>query len=92
MDHLHEAKVLLVGKGGAGRTSLLTRLYYPGRPLPDEKDTTQGIDVHPKQFLLSDDRVFRLNVWDSLIGAADPKNHYRRLLANWVSLGIFFNS
>ncbi|MEE9338414.1 MAG: hypothetical protein V3U87_10060 [Methylococcaceae bacterium] len=34
VDYLYEAKLLLVGDGRAGKTSLLRRLYQPDLPLP----------------------------------------------------------
>ena len=63
-DHLYEAKMLLIGEGGAGKTSLLRRLYQTGKPLPDENETTKGIDIHRHEFKLANGRNFRLNVWD----------------------------
>ena len=47
VDHFYEAKMLILGEGGAGKTSLLRRLYQPGQPLPKESDTTRGIDISP---------------------------------------------
>jgi len=41
IDHLYEAKMLILGEGGAGKTSLLRRLYEPDKPLPTEKETTK---------------------------------------------------
>jgi internalin A len=64
VDHLYEAKVLILGEGRAGKTSLLTRLYQPGQPLPKESDTTRGIYISRHEFKLSNGRAFRLNVWD----------------------------
>ncbi len=42
VDHLYEAKMLILGEGGAGKTSLLRRLYQPDQPLPDGKRDDQG--------------------------------------------------
>jgi len=56
--------VLIVGEGGAGKTSLVRRLYRPDQPLPTEDETTKGIDVHHHEFATSENRTFRLNVWD----------------------------
>ena len=64
VDYLYEAKVLIVGEGGAGKTSLVRRLYEPDKPLPTEGETTKGIAIHQNGFKLPDGRVFRLNVWD----------------------------
>ncbi|MDO9269834.1 MAG: COR domain-containing protein [Methylobacter sp.] len=68
-DHIYEAKLLLVGEGGAGKTSLLRRLYQPAIPLPEENETTKGIAIHRHEFEVRDarypnGRMFRLNVWD----------------------------
>jgi internalin A len=45
---LFEAKVMLLGQGRAGKTSLLRRLYSPGQPLPEEEQSTRGIEIHPQ--------------------------------------------
>ena len=64
VDHLYEAKMLILGEGGAGKTSLLRRLYQPDQPLPTEKETTKGISIYRHEFPLKNGRRFRLNVWD----------------------------
>ena len=64
VDHLFEAKVLILGEGGSGKTSLLRRLYQPERPLPAERETTRGIDIYRHHFEMKNGRRFRLNVWD----------------------------
>jgi hypothetical protein len=63
-DYLFEAKVLILGEGRAGKTSLLRRLYQPELPLPAEEATTKGIDIHCHDFSGQADRPFRLNIWD----------------------------
>ena len=37
MARLCEAKMLILGEGGAGKTSLLRRLYQPDQPLPSSR-------------------------------------------------------
>lgn len=64
VDHLYEAKMLILGEGGAGKTSLLRRLYQPELALPGEQETTKGIDIHRIEFPLPNGKTFRLNVWD----------------------------
>ena len=64
VDRLYEAKLLIVGEGGAGKTSLLRRLYQTDKDLPEEADTTRGIDIHRHEFKTKEGREFRLNVWD----------------------------
>ncbi|MCS5694427.1 leucine-rich repeat domain-containing protein, partial [Cyanobium sp. FGCU-6] len=63
-DHLYEAKVLILGEGRAGKTSLLRRLYQPELPLPAEEATTKGIDIHRHEFSGQANQPFRLNIWD----------------------------
>ena len=64
VDHLYEAKMLILGEGGAGKTSLLRRLYQPDKLLPTEDETTRGIAIYRHEFKLKNGRTFRLNVWD----------------------------
>jgi Leucine-rich repeat (LRR) protein len=64
VDHLYEAKMLILGEGRSGKTSLLRRLYQPGLPLPAEKETTKGIAIYRHEFEMKNGRSFRLNVWD----------------------------
>lgn len=64
VDHLYEAKVLILGEGRAGKTSLMRRLYQPEQPLPTEEETTKGIDIHHYEFTTPEDRIFKLNIWD----------------------------
>ncbi len=63
-DQIFEAKLLLIGEGGAGKTSLCHKLIDPEANLPKEKDSTQGIDIRPLYFPREDGRQFRLNIWD----------------------------
>ena len=64
VDHLFEAKLLIIGEGGAGKTSLLRRLFFPALDLPAPEETTRGIDIHPHPFPVGDGHTFRLNTWD----------------------------
>ncbi len=58
---LNEVKLLLVGEGGVGKTSLVKRLMYDTYD-PDEA-MTEGILVEPWYASL-DDEPLRINVWD----------------------------
>jgi internalin A len=62
-DHLYEAKLLIVGEGGAGKTSLARKIKNPGYELREE-DSTQGIEVIRWSFPMQDGREFRVNIWD----------------------------
>ena len=74
IDYLCEAKLLIVGEAGAGKTSLANKIRDAGYQLKDEK-STEGIEVIQWQFpaairvkqpdgekLLT--RDLRVNIWD----------------------------
>jgi Leucine-rich repeat (LRR) protein/GTPase SAR1 family protein len=75
VDYLAEAKLLIVGEPGAGKTSLAKKILDPGYELDAAEDSTEGIDVMAWQFLASIrvrdatgehllQRDFRVNIWD----------------------------
>jgi GTPase SAR1 family protein len=63
VDHLYEAKLLIVGEGGAGKTTLAKKIQNPDYQLRVE-DSTQGINVIRWSFPLENGRTFRVNIWD----------------------------
>ena len=66
MDYLFEAKLLIVGEPGAGKTTLFRKLENPNSPLPFSEETTKGIDIHSLtlQNKISGKTDFRVNLWD----------------------------
>ena len=62
-DYIYEAKLLIVGEAGAGKTTLAKKIENPDYQLRDEKSTA-GIDVIQWQFPMENDREFRVNIWD----------------------------
>ncbi len=58
---LNEAKMILVGQGGVGKTSLVKRLVE-GNFDPNE-NKTEGIDIKRWQVRVNDQKI-RLNIWD----------------------------
>ncbi|MGG6266428.1 leucine-rich repeat domain-containing protein [Leptolyngbya sp. AN03gr2] len=64
--HLHEAKLLIVGEGGAGKTSLAQKLLDPDYELtPETEDTsTQGIDILKWEFQGTNGKDYCINIWD----------------------------
>ena len=64
---LNEAKLIIVGEPGAGKTSLMKKLIDPHYSIPQEEPATLGIQVcegwqfpHPQQA----DAIFSANIWD----------------------------
>jgi internalin A len=58
---LNELKVLLVGEGDVGKTSLFKRLT--GQPFDAEERKTPGINIQPWQITQANQSI-RLNLWD----------------------------
>ncbi len=59
---LNEAKVLVVGQGSVGKTSLIKRLIS-GAYNPQE-NKTDGIEINKEWKLRVNDRIVQLNIWD----------------------------
>ena len=62
-DFLFEAKLLIVGEGDAGKTSLAKKIEDSTYELRDE-DSTKGIAVSPWTFKMVNGQPFRVNIWD----------------------------
>ncbi len=63
VDYLYEAKLLIVGEGGAGKTTLAKKIKNPNYQLQEEK-STEGIDVISCYFPYNNQYNFRMNIWD----------------------------
>ena len=64
-EPLFEAKLILVGEGAVGKTTLLAAML--GEPPPEEYETTYGIDIRRLELPHPDPQVGRditLNAWD----------------------------
>ena len=64
IDYLYEAKFLIIGEGGAGKTSLAKKIEDDNYQLKPDEESTQGIDVIQWKFLLNNGKEFRVNIWD----------------------------
>ena len=62
-DYLYEAKLLIVGEGGAGKTSLAKKIENPTYELQEE-DSTKGIEVIRWKFPMENGQPFWVNIWD----------------------------
>lgn len=63
-ETLNEAKLIIIGDAGSGKTSLANRLL--DRELPMGADRTQGIDIMVGEYSFPIERGkdFKLNIWD----------------------------
>lgn len=63
VDHLYEAKLLILGEGGAGKTTFAHKILDPNYALREEV-STQGVEVMKWSFPIDGDRQFWVNIWD----------------------------
>jgi internalin A len=63
-DSLYEAKLLIVGEPGAGKTTLAKKIEDKDYMLKEDEPSTKGIDVIKWQFPLPGNKNFRVNIWD----------------------------
>ncbi len=64
MAYLYEAKLLIVGEGEAGKTSLAQKIIDPSYELLANQATTEGIDIVPWHFPHTPEQEFQVNIWD----------------------------
>jgi Leucine-rich repeat (LRR) protein/GTPase SAR1 family protein len=61
---LNEAKMIIVGDGGAGKTSFVRKFISENFPLPKEEETTHGINIQDYYFETPNNKEFKINIWD----------------------------
>ncbi|OUC12470.1 MAG: hypothetical protein B0A82_22225 [Alkalinema sp. CACIAM 70d] len=81
LQPLNEAKLLLVGQGGVGKTSLVKRLIE-GNYNPNERKT-EGINIQPWLIQVSN-QFIRLNIWD--FGGQEIMHHTHQFFLTKRSL------
>ena len=62
-EPFYEAKLILVGDGGAGKTTLANKLQNPDYDLAKAK-RTEGIEVTPWEIQHPANHPYRINLWD----------------------------
>ncbi|MBD2611264.1 leucine-rich repeat domain-containing protein [Nostoc punctiforme FACHB-252] len=60
----YEAKLLIVGEGGAGKTSLAKKIADETYKLRPNEESTKGIEVIHWHFIQPNGKDFRVNIWD----------------------------
>ena len=63
VDYLHECKMVMVGRGFTGKTSLVKKLTNPKYKLEKKIKSTEGIDI-VKWDLKDRKKEYSLNIWD----------------------------
>lgn len=64
IDRIYEAKLLIVGEGGAGKTTLAKKIENEKYELVSTEQSTEGIDIIRWTFPWKGDREFTVNIWD----------------------------
>ena len=63
-EELNEAKLLILGEGESGKTTLANKLLNPNYELKEREPSTEGIDVMRWEFTQANGKPFRVHLWD----------------------------
>lgn len=63
-QNLFEAKLIIVGEPGAGKTTLCKKLLDANYQLNKDEKSTEGIEISKLNFEMEDANNFQINIWD----------------------------
>ena len=64
VSRVYEAKLLIVGEGGVGKTCLMKRLMKPDKVIDQKELTTKGIEINQWRIDTPKAKNFKINFWD----------------------------
>lgn len=100
VDYLWEGKMILVGNGEVGKSSIRKKLLDKNANLPQKEDRTKGIDlaintypvpiISPIQMIRDSGKNFQLHIWD--FGGQGRYREVQQLFCSRKSLYLFITS
>ncbi|MDZ4679643.1 MAG: COR domain-containing protein, partial [Saprospiraceae bacterium] len=87
---LMESRLLIVGQGGAGKTSLKRKLKSVAGEMPKPGDTTRGIEIEPLSLKTAQGEDFTLNVWD--FGGQNIQHYAHQFFLSGSSLYVLVHN
>lgn len=60
---VYEAKLMIVGEPGAGKTTFRQKIINPNNLMPKESESTRGIDIDKWEYT-TEDNTYTINLWD----------------------------
>ena len=63
-DTIYEAKLLIVGEAGSGKTSLMNKILNPNYKVPQTEEPTHGIQIKTFPLPCSNNQELKVNIWD----------------------------
>lgn len=66
VDELYEAKLIIIGEGGSGKTTLANKIINKNYQLDKNEKSTEGIDILRFEFPFNNEnqKKFKINIWD----------------------------